>query len=778
MRRLPLGLRAAFRMRSGARVGILALAVAGSALAAVLLLAVFGVSNVASGRQSVALSRTPNANAQLSSAGRTVVYYAYDEYHGAPIYTVRVVNGAASPTNTPPGIPRLPRLGEYYLSPCLQALLRQQTREGVDPAILRNRFRGTEVGVIGAAGLKDPSELAAYVGVTNPERQSGAPLVDWGQGSAGSVLDRSHRIAVSIAALSLILPILALSLVSGMADTSGRRRRLETLRALGYSGRDLRILVAAEVTALVLAGTLAGVALEELAAHLLNNRSWLPWRWWPAASQPTLTQVLLAAAVLLVCPIVVATLLTRSASRSLPLAAAQLSAARGRPSALRLIPIGLGAAALFLVKSAANSLVTLVGATLLIAAALAFSVSPMNYLASDRLAARARSFVRLFSARRAQQSSSLAIRSAAAVAVSVFLAVAATLVVQHYDLQNSQEERTVNANWPSDTVEADQSLHGNDFKTISAISGVNAPFVLRILQGQTTDKNALITTALVDCAALSAYVGTSEFPGCDQGQALNISSPLLFGGPDAPTIEKVARGKQQYTAEYVTNNKLIDYPVALHAASLGMSGRLTSMFATIGVTILIGQHDVSSEYLTRSLKPYFFFRASSRGDGLERVRTYFANTYGNSATVETLHQRLNARRSNVILFSNALNICVIFAIGVGLLAYAAATAEDLRRRRRTSAALVAAGVPLQAINVSTIVMSMLTLIPAVALGGIVGALVGHQLIASEVGGTGTPYIKLLTIAVVTVATSLAITITMIASARRSQLLSPASLAAE
>jgi hypothetical protein len=778
MRRVLLGLRAALRLRTGARLGTIALAVGGSAVAAVLLLAVFGVSNVTGARQSVVTSRTPLADPQLPAANRTVVYYAEDEYDGKQIYTVRVVNGQTSASLVPPGIARLPALGEYYVSPALQNVLRQHAKDGVDPTILADRFKGRQIGVIAPAGLTDPGELAAYVGVTNPERQHGAPLAGWGTGASSSVLDRSHRIAVSIVALSVVLPILALSILSGMADTAGRRRRLETLRAVGYSARDLRRVVAAEVTLLVLVGTAVGIGLEQLLARLLNNRSWLPWQWWPAAAQPTVAQTVLAAVLLLACPITVATLLTRSAARSLPLAAAQLVTVRRRPSWLRLAPIGLGAAALVLVKSAANSLVTLAPATVLIALAIVFSVAPLNFIAADRVAANARSFVRLFSARRAQQSSSLAIRAAAAVAVSVFLAVAALLVVQHYDLQNSREERAVNASWPADTVEADQALHGDDLQALSAISGVKAPFVLRILQGTTLDKSTLITTALVDCAALAAYVGTGEFPGCDKGQALNVASSLTLGMVNPAVIEKVARGQQTYTAEFVDNNKLIDYPVQLHATSLVSSTRLSVMFAAIGVTLLIGQHDVSTTYLTRALKPYFFFRAAPHSDGLERVRTYFASKYGNAATVQTLHQKLDARRSNAVRFSNALNICVIFAIGVGLLAYAASTLEDLRRRRPVSAALVASGVPMKTISISTVVMSMLTLVPAVLLAGVVGALMGHQLIAAEADGGGTPYLRVMSIMAGTIAAALGITVLVTAATARGRTVSPSALAVE
>src|SRR5215475_6587475 len=77
----------------------------------------------------------------------------------------RVDLAATGPDSpVPPGIPRLPGPGEYYVSPALAELLRS-----TPAAELGDRFRGQQIGTIGSSALAGPNSLIIVIGHTPDE---------------------------------------------------------------------------------------------------------------------------------------------------------------------------------------------------------------------------------------------------------------------------------------------------------------------------------------------------------------------------------------------------------------------------------------------------------------------------------------------------------------------------------------------------------------------------------------------------------------------------------
>ncbi|HME64841.1 MAG TPA: hypothetical protein VKG61_08120, partial [Streptosporangiaceae bacterium] len=84
--------------------------------------------------------------------------FTTDLFDGQTIYRADVAaTGPSSPV--PPGIPRDPGAGQYYISPALSALLR-----AAPAAELADRYPGHQAGLIGQAGLPSPDSLVIVVG--------------------------------------------------------------------------------------------------------------------------------------------------------------------------------------------------------------------------------------------------------------------------------------------------------------------------------------------------------------------------------------------------------------------------------------------------------------------------------------------------------------------------------------------------------------------------------------------------------------------------------------
>ncbi|HWN63187.1 MAG TPA: hypothetical protein VNO25_21240, partial [Streptosporangiaceae bacterium] len=84
--------------------------------------------------------------------------FTTDAFDGQTIYRADVAaTGPASPV--PPGIPRDPGPGQYYISPALSSLLRS-----APAGELADRYPGHQAGLIGQAGLPSPDSLVIVVG--------------------------------------------------------------------------------------------------------------------------------------------------------------------------------------------------------------------------------------------------------------------------------------------------------------------------------------------------------------------------------------------------------------------------------------------------------------------------------------------------------------------------------------------------------------------------------------------------------------------------------------
>lgn len=230
-----------------------------------------------------------------------------------------VVAGEGAP---PPGVAALPAPGEVVWSPALAALARRE------PTVAA-RFPQRVVGTVADAGLTEPGELLAYVGVDG-RTVPGLELSRFGASDGEPVTGtREVRTIVVVGAVFLALPAGAFLATSARLSARARDRRLAALRLLGLTKRQVRVVNAVETAVVAAVGALVGVACWGAAQGRLGRHGVGGFRWFAADAPP---RPGLAAAVALGAAVVAGVVATVTANDAVdePLAARRAAAARVR----------------------------------------------------------------------------------------------------------------------------------------------------------------------------------------------------------------------------------------------------------------------------------------------------------------------------------------------------------------------------------------------------------------------------------------------------------------
>ena len=203
----------------------------------------------------------------------------------------RLVEPAGPGAPLPPGLTRLPRPGEVFVSPALRDLL--ATTEG--RRLVAPRIPGRVVGTIGDDGLLAPSELGYYAGA----RRLGAEarrVIRFGDRGGRRALPPILGLLTVLGLVAVLLPVAVL--VGAAVRTGGeeRDRRLAALRLVGASHAMTRRVAAGE--ALVAAGL--GLVLGALLFLVVRANAGRLTLWelsvFPADVRPSLPLAVLVAA--------------------------------------------------------------------------------------------------------------------------------------------------------------------------------------------------------------------------------------------------------------------------------------------------------------------------------------------------------------------------------------------------------------------------------------------------------------------------------------------------
>ncbi|MFG3301431.1 FtsX-like permease family protein [Micromonospora chersina] len=371
-----------------------------------------------------------------------------DYFHGDSIGRVEVAaTGPDSPV--PPGIPRLPGPGEYYVSPALGELLHT-----TPAAQLGDRFPGHEVGTIGEVALPSPDSLLIVLGRTPSDlEQLGARKATQIMTTSPSVCSRGCYVGInhdgmalvlSIVAVALLFPVLIFIGTATRLAATRREQRFAAMRLIGATPRQISVISAVESVLAAAVGTAVGFGLFLALRPGLAAIPFTGERFFTADLSLTLVDVLAVAFGIPLGAVVAAWLALRRVQIS-PLGVARRVTPKP-PRAWRLIPLVAGLVELtyFIGRrppTTNGQLTAYLSGFLLILTGLLLAGPWLTMLGARLLAGRASRPATLIAGRRLADNPRAAFRSVSGLIVALFVTSVATGIITTY-VANRGEPRT------------------------------------------------------------------------------------------------------------------------------------------------------------------------------------------------------------------------------------------------------------------------------------------------------------------------------------------------
>jgi len=283
---LRLGLQLTLHSGREALVRLLITATAVAVGVALLLgvLAEFHAFQANAGKQCWSCTQGASVPATLPAHGE-LWNNSVDFYQGQTISRLDVAAlGPHAPV--PPGITHLPPAGDYYASPALAALIRTMPTDE-----LGARFPGKLIGTIGQAGLHGAGDLAIYIGHT-PAQVNRIPGTTWvtaiNSAPAPGVFTPFFRYAFGVGVLAVVFPMLVLISTATRLAASRREERFASLRLVGGTPGDIRIVATVEAVISAFLGAVLGTAIFLLVRPALAGTALVGTQYFESDLTPTL----------------------------------------------------------------------------------------------------------------------------------------------------------------------------------------------------------------------------------------------------------------------------------------------------------------------------------------------------------------------------------------------------------------------------------------------------------------------------------------------------------
>ncbi|MGK5737475.1 FtsX-like permease family protein [Micromonospora sp. URMC 103] len=371
-----------------------------------------------------------------------------DYYRGSSIGRVEVAaSGPDAPV--PPGIPKLPAPGEFYVSPALGELLRT-----TPAAELGDRFPGHEVGTIGEVALPSPDSLLIVIGRTPAELEPlGARQVTQIMATSpdgcprGCYVGINHdgmALVLSVVATALLFPVLMFIGTATRLAAARREQRFAAMRLVGATPQQVSLISAVESTLAAVAGTAVGFGLFLAVRPGLAAIPFTGEPFFTADLSLTLVNVLLVAVGIPVGAVVASWLALRRVQIS-PLGVSRRVTPKP-PRAWRVIPLvaGLVELAYFIGRrppTTNGQISAYLSGFLLILVGLVLAGPWLTMIAARLLAGRASRPATLIAARRLSDNPQAGFRSVSGLIVALFITSVATGIITTY-VANRGEPRT------------------------------------------------------------------------------------------------------------------------------------------------------------------------------------------------------------------------------------------------------------------------------------------------------------------------------------------------
>jgi hypothetical protein len=338
----------------------------------------------------------------------------------------------------PPGIPRVPAAGEFYVSPAMVKLL-ARTPAGQ----LSARFPGNQIGIIGRDALPSPDSLIIVIGrhATDLAAQGRASqITDFTTGTPGNcgcyvigIDTNGIKLVFGVIAAALLFPVLVFIGTATRLSAARREQRFAAMRLVGATPRQVSVVSAVESVVAAVFGMLAGFLLFFAARGLIARIPFTGSRFFSSDLSLTPLNVLLVAIGVPIAAEIAARLALRRVHIS-PLGVSRRVRPKP-PSANRLIPLAAGIAELgyfFVVGRPATStgqLYAYLAGILLVMFGLVIAGPFITMLGSRLMAKRTGRPAILLAGRRLSDDPQMAFRAISGVILAMFVATVSVSVI-------------------------------------------------------------------------------------------------------------------------------------------------------------------------------------------------------------------------------------------------------------------------------------------------------------------------------------------------------------
>ena len=525
---IRLGLRLALASGREAMVRLVAIAVAVTVGAGLLLATLAGVNAVHDQNARFGWLNSAIAAPAATTAGADPLWWSLREDYFRGETIARVDVAALGPhTAVPPGVPGLPGPGEFYASPALTRLLRT-----TPAAQLGDRFPGRQIGTIGDDALPSPDTLIVLVG-RQPGEVSRLPFARQITGfvtvDPGSCNDcyvgipsAGLNLILGVVAAALLFPVLMFIGTATRLAATRREERFAAMRLVGATPRQISVLSAVESAVAAIVGTVLGFGLFLVVRPVLAGIPFTGARFFPADLRLTVADVL-ATAIGIPLGAVVAARLALRRVRISPLGVTRRVTPRP-PRAVRLIPLGAGVAELVVFlgvhpETSNGQILAYLSGILLIMVGLVVAGPWLTMLASRVLARRAGRAETLIAGRRLADNPKAAFRAVSGLMLALFVTTVATGIITTFVANRASPDTDTVARtalhtitWPDQLAKGQQQPAPAEVPGgLASIPGVRAVQVVYLNRGW---EHPGVAPGLVPCAGLAPELGNC-LPGAE-----------------------------------------------------------------------------------------------------------------------------------------------------------------------------------------------------------------------------------------------------------------------
>jgi FtsX-like permease family len=616
------------------------------------------------------------------------------------------------PGAVPPGLKAVPGPGQVAVSPALARAM-----HGRHAAELTARVPGEPVATVGPAGLTGPSDLVAWVGVPRTAFPKDDPATRF-VGPDGRYVDQNLRIAVELALVGLLIPVLVFVGTVSRLSAASRDRRLAAIRLVGATPRQVRLMVAAETGAAATMGTAIGVLAFVLLRQPVSGFAGIPGGVFGGDIRPPLWQALSVVVGVPVLTIAVSVLALSKVITS-PLGVTRRTN-QSRAGLWRLSPLAAGLLMLVgawldrtrVTNGTGDGAFLLLGGAALTLIGLAVAAAAVSRLAGRLLEVWGRGVASQLAAGRLALDPGASARTVTGAMLVVFAAGWLLAFIPLLQQSESGDQPLITKPGLVVAELAPGSTAAARLSSLRKTPGVRSAGLVRLLDARTPGSSGEPRGLIVaDCPVLAQAL-RSPIKDCapDSAYASVIDSnstpvPEPSAGGSSGSVKPGERLNLQTSAGAPIGSDVTVPPDARPRIQVPMY----SWGLPIQGDILLPPREVPAAALAQA-QSVALVETDGSPAAIEAVRSALWPDVAGGRAPYTLEEKQREDAGTYTAMTRATELGLLLAVLVAAASLAATTADALLERRRALAALVALGTPLRVLRRSTFLQTALPLV--------------------------------------------------------------------